>query len=246
MATTSRILFAGCIALASGIYAQPPARLTGRVTAEETGKPLAGVTVLATQQISSGRPVILRALTNGDGAYVIDGAPPGSYGLCIHAGTAYLDPCEWGGPVASSPGGASQEIRLRLGIRLVVKLDDASGYAANRDPKKPGSPLAVTVAGASGRERPVPLTSQGGGVYEYSYLTPPDTVLRLRVASNEFLLADASGSAIDERGYVFSVTTPSAVTPPSGRPSRRLPFTLVRFGPPPVLVPVKIRGKKSP
>jgi len=193
-----------------------------------------------------GAPVILRALTNEEGTYVIDGAPAGSYGLCVHAGTAYLDPCDWGVPVAGSAGGASQEIRLRLGIRVVVKLHDPSGHAANRDPKKPGSPLAVTVAGASGRERPLPLTNYGGGVYEYSYLTPAETALRLRVSSNEFLLADASGSPIDERGHMFSVTTPSAAASASKRPERRVPFSVVRFGPPPLVVPVKVRGRKSP
>jgi hypothetical protein len=80
-------------------------------------------------------------------------------------------------------------------------------------------------------------------VYEYSYLTPAETALRLKVASNEFFLADASGSPIDERGHIFSVKTPSATAPPK-RPNMRLPFSVVRFGPPPVVLPVKIRGKK--
>jgi len=83
-------------------------------------------------------------------------------------------------------------------------------------------------------------------VYEYSYLTPAETALRLRVSSNEFFLADAAGSPIDERGHIFSVTTPSAAASASKRPQRRVPFTVVRFGPPPVVVPVKIRGKKAP
>jgi hypothetical protein len=83
-------------------------------------------------------------------------------------------------------------------------------------------------------------------VYEYSYLTPAETALRLKVASNEFFLADASGSPIDERAHISSVTTPAATARASERRSKRLPFTVVRFGPPPVVVPVKIRGRKGP
>ncbi len=115
MTTTSRIILVECVALLLRIYAQPSSRLTGRVVADESGKPLAGVTVLATQRIAPGPPVILRVLTDGDGSYAIDNAAAGAYNLCFHAGTAYLDPCDWGAPIRALAGGPAQEIRLRLG-----------------------------------------------------------------------------------------------------------------------------------
>jgi hypothetical protein len=72
----------------------------------------------------------------------------------------------------------------------VVWVVDPAGHAAGRDPHKPGSVVAVTLRSASARERPLPLTHQGGRVYEYSFLAPENAALRVKVASGEFLLAD--------------------------------------------------------
>lgn len=241
----SRILLIGCAMLASGVYAQSSGRLAGRVLADHNGKPLGGVTVVAARRIAPAPPVILRMVTDAQGRYSIDAASAGSYSVCIHAGTAYLNPCEWGSPVTVSTSDPAQEIRLRLGVRVVVKADDSSGHSASRDPNPPGSVLAVTLADGSGIEHPVPLTSEGAGIYEYSYLAPAQTALRLKVSSSHFLLADSSGSPIDERGHVFPVTTPSLAARSSALQNIRLPFTPPRFGPPPVAVPVRIRGKKG-
>jgi hypothetical protein len=111
-------------------------------------------------------------------------------------------------PITASAGGPAQEIRLRLGIPVAV--DGRFGRLRGQPgPEEAWSVLAVILADASGIERPIPLTNQGGAVYEYSYLAPARTALRVKVSSNEFLLADGSGSPIDERGQVFSAVTPS-------------------------------------
>jgi hypothetical protein len=240
-----RIVVLGSVALLSGLNAQSPGRLTGQVLADETGKPLAGFTVVAVQRVAPSPPVVLRAVADSDGVYAIENAPPGAYAICVTTQSVYLDPCAWGAPVAGVAGGPSQDIRLRLGIPVVVRVVDVDGHAAGRDPNKPGSVVAVTLADAQGRERLVPLTNRGAGIYEYSYLTLPQAALRVKVASGEFLLADDSGSPIDERGHIFAVTTPSAAAAAPEQPRIRPPFTAPRFGPAPVTVLVKIRAKKG-
>jgi hypothetical protein len=245
MPVSFRIAVLSGVALLSGLKAQSPGRLTGRVLADKTGKPLAGFTVVAVQRVAPSPPVVLRGVADSDGVYAIDNAPPGAYAICVTTQSVYLDPCAWGAPVAGVAAGPSQDIRLRLGIPVVVRVVDAQEHAASRDPKKPGSVVAVSLADAQGRERLVPLTNRGTNIYEYSYLTLPQAALRVKVASGEFLLADDSGSPIDERGHIFAVTTPSAAVGATEQPRIRPPFTVGRFGPAPVVVPVRIRGKKG-
>lgn len=137
-----------------------------------------------------------------------------------------------------------QESRLRLGVRVVIKVNDAAAHAVGLRADRPGSILAVTLADGSGVERPVPFETQSGGTYEYSYLAPAQKALRLKVSSSQFLLADGSGLPIDERGHVFPIVTPLPAARKPGVPNIRLPFTAPRFGPPPVVVSVGIRGRR--
>ena len=90
----------------------------------------------------------------------------------------------------------------------------------------------------------MPVVSYSDRMYEYSYLAPARAALRVKVSSSEFLLTDGSDSRIDERGHVFSITTPSLEARTPALPNIRFPFTAPRFGPQPVVIPVKIRGKK--
>lgn len=243
MTRNLRVLLLTCLVFTSSVKAQSPGGLSGIILADDTSRPLAGVTVVATQHVPARPAVIRRAVTAADGTYMFDGVPPGAYALCVHAGLAYLNPCEWESPVVRAAGGPSQEIRLRRGIPVVVKLIDTFGEAADRGPKRL-PPAAVTVRAGAGRDRPMAVTNRGAGAYEYSCVAPPETALRVRVSSREFLLADVSGLPIDERGHAFSVTTPSAAKA-SGPPKIPIPpFGAGRPGPPTVVLTVQVRGKK--
>ncbi len=223
MATNPRNVVSWCLALALALSAQSPGRLTGRVVAEESGLPVAGRAVQAMERKASGAPTILRAVTDANGTYAIDGAPAGTYMLCAPRSGVYLDPCEWGPPITASTGAPSPEMRLRLGIQVTLHVDDPLGLAAMGGLQRPGSAVSVTLT-EGGKARVLPLATQGALSYEYSELIPPGRTVQIRVASSTFLLADGAGAPIAD-GYVFSVVTPAA--PGS-----------------PVVVQVRIRGKK--
>ena len=223
MATNRRNVVSWCLALASALSAQAPGRLTGRVVAEESGQPLAGRTVQAMERKASGAPTILRAVTDANGTYAIDGAPAGTYMLCAPRSGVYLDPCEWGPPILASTGTPAPDLRLQLGVQVTLRVNDPLGLAATLG--MPGSGVSVTLT--QGRKSwGLPLGRQGGASYDYSDLLPSGRTVGIRVASGQFLLADDSGSPIAD-AYVFSVATPSAPAPP-------------------VVVQVRIRGKKAP
>ena len=158
MATNLRNVVSWCLALASALSAQSPARLTGRVVAEESGQPVAGRTVQAIERKASGAPTILRAVTDVNGRYAINGAPAGTYILCAPRAGLYLDPCEWGPPVMASTGTPAPDMRLELGVQVRVRIDDPLDLAANPGPQRPGSAVLVTLR-EGGEARALPLST---------------------------------------------------------------------------------------
>lgn len=59
----------------------PPGSITGRVTAGDTGQPIAGICASASQ---IGGPAVTSARTGSDGTYAISGVTPGRYRVKFH------------------------------------------------------------------------------------------------------------------------------------------------------------------
>lgn len=160
---------------ASVLLAQNRGSLAGKVLADDTGKPLAGVMVvtIAGSSIQEGRSSVFRSVTDENGAYFLPGLPPGTYRICVSDAKDYLDPCQWGPEtsinVVDTP--ANLNLRLRKGARLVVRIADPNGLVAGY--KKaveaaasvPGAFTNVTLSDAEGNSKLVPLTHWADNIY---------------------------------------------------------------------------------
>jgi hypothetical protein len=93
--------------------------LTGSVVADDTGSPLVGATVVATQKTASfsQRPSIYKVLVDGAGQYSMT-LPAGQYQLCVHSAGVYLDPCLWGSAGVASV--ASAAVSVHFGSRKAL------------------------------------------------------------------------------------------------------------------------------
>ncbi len=241
------------------LVAQERGQLTGKLLAQGSGRPILGARIVGVKQepaYSTSGPTVIRAITDSIGSYRFENVPTGFYRLCVYEAGDYLDPCQWSRPAeaAVSAGTVSLDIRLEQGVWVSVRVEDPQNLVAQHEARSvgrfvpPAGFVTVSVAEASGRARPVPLTHRAERLLDYSALVPADAPLRLVVASDVFLLADAAGTPIDARGHSVALRLPvPAAAPPTDRPRFPPPIgSPVGSGARATIIPIRIRGFGNP
>jgi hypothetical protein len=217
------------ILIAGGASAQTSGSVSGRILAEDTGLPLEGVTVNAIKSTEGG-PVIASTVSSAGGEFIFDNVSPGIYRICVHEAGEYLNPCEWDGTVSVNVSGSSSraaDIRLKRGVWLSVRIADPNNLVATLAQKLPGGFAAVFVTNSTGASGPVPLTSSGHGVYEYSKLVMPNSKMTVIVNGIGVQLGNGQGTLLPGSRYSASITIP-AVAAPTQTTKLKLPLGLDR------------------
>jgi len=168
---------------------QGPSSLSGRVFVDGDGDGrfsdgdagLAGVEVVLTGRTATGQPVRAATRTRGDGQFLFDGLPPGSYAVSgppglTRAGTVNGQPvgeaCDGGvARIALPPGAVAEsysfaEIRPAALSGLVLLDDDGA--------EEPFAGVTVLLSGVDGRGRVVQLAAEADarGCYRFVGLHP--------------------------------------------------------------------------
>jgi hypothetical protein len=156
---------------------------------------------------------------------------PGKSVLCVDAGKAYLDPCQWspGTTAIDTSRSTRLDLPLRKGVLVVVRLHDPTGAAqavrtaTSALDSVPAPPVSVMIEDASGAMRPVPFVGSTATSADFSVLVPSYTGFNLVVGSSQLALADTSSSPLAQNVFRTSLTSPTASTSapilsPLGRP----------------------------
>jgi len=246
MMTLRRFVTASVLGLSLGtapyLLSQNGVSIGGRVYDADSNAPLSGVRISSVWiPVGSAAPVAVLARSQDDGSFALTVAP-GSRVVCVDAGKAYLDPCQWspGTTTIDTARSSRLDLPLRRGVLLIVRLHDPTGAgqaALNATPalaKVPAPLVAVTAVDASGASRPIPFVASSGANSEFSLLVPPSTTFRLGVASSTLQLADVSGNPLAQNAFSTSLVVPTASEgpPPSplGRPlGSHIPSRIFNF-----------------
>ncbi len=182
------------------------ASIAGTVLDAKTLKPIPAALVMAVR--SDLPPLSRNTRSGGDGAFQIQGLPPGEYSLCVQApDDRYLEPGQWSGsPTAITlvSGQAAGGVSLRVTAASVVNIQvrDAQKVLSQmtRDGNRPE--LTLGVWGPNGLYYPAHVSggaSAAGalpGGFAYRIAVPRDTALKLSIASRDLKLGDALGAAL--------------------------------------------------
>lgn len=200
------------------LQSQAKVVIGGRVYDADTNVPLPGVRIsTVSPPAGSAPPVVALARSQDDGNFALS-VPPGPHVICVDAGKAYLDPCNWapGTTVIDTARSSTLNLPLRKGVLLVVNVHDPNGSAqAARQANPalaavPAPPVAVTVHDASGAVRPIPFVESSAASYRFALVVPPATDFNLKVTSELLRLADSAGSPIAQNVFQAAVTSPAA------------------------------------
>ena len=185
------------------------ATLTGRVTARDSLRPLAGATIVAFRlPLDPGfGPDIQRATTTLDGNYRFADLKSGSYRLCIVTTGYYLDPCDWADPISTTVGltSSTKDILLDPGVPVTLALDDPQSHSRAVSLAQPL--VSATVSNSSGRIRHLIVKNTGAGLRGVQ-LVPSGSNIQIRVSSQTVMLGDSDGNRIDEKGHTISLPAP--------------------------------------
>ncbi len=216
-------LIASCAAAAGIAAAQA---LSGTVTADDTGAPIGGATVVAIQKTVSHaqQPAIYWAGTDSAGRYAMT-VSAGQYQLCVHGAGVYLNPCEWGAGNRTVPvsAAATADLRLKKGAWLIVRIHDRERLMPHAETVRGGAVTAF-VAGGTIPQFPLPLIYDHGSVRDYGAVVPMNLAMRARVVSASLVLNDSTGVPLGAEGVPFQVTA-------ADFPANTLPREVARMFP---------------
>lgn len=177
--------------------------LNGTVTASDTGSPLAGATVIAIQRpaSTSQMPTIYKSVVDAGGNYAL-AVSTGQYQLCVRAlpapASLYLDPCQWGAPVAatmSSGSSAVVPLSLQKGVRFIVRVHDPNKLLAQAETLT-GTAVSAFVAGPSVKQFPLQMVYSDGIVRDYGTVIPINVAMTVTISSNTVALSDRAGDPL--------------------------------------------------
>ncbi len=211
---------------------QNTAALSGIVTAQDDGKPIAAAIVQAVR--STPIPAVaFNTVSAANGSFSFSKMPAGTYRLCVQAqGTAFLNPCDWDlgrnslkSPIAPSGTTAANEViiaaaqqranfalKVKRGTVVQINLNDSGQLAAaSASPSAPGvgkgAPhvmLGVIVPG--GLIRPLTQVSKSAASSVHQAVIPFDTPVKLSVYSGQLQLAHEDGKPIAEKGDAIDIS----------------------------------------
>jgi len=141
------------------------------------------------------------ATSLSDGSFSFERLIEGDYRICVHsAGTAWLNPCEWGPqspPITISKLQTSVKnpIILKLGVFVSIRVVDSSQLLEQHESKT------------------ARVLSKDSGSRGQQILIPYDTVKTLSVYSSLFRLSDQAGVPVAGNGIIIPVTVASGASP---------------------------------
>ncbi|MBI2685205.1 MAG: carboxypeptidase regulatory-like domain-containing protein [Acidobacteria bacterium] len=212
------IIIVGITIAALPTYAQGQSGGVRGTILDSDGKPLKGGFAVVSRKDPAGarggggRKTSLA--TGNDGVFSIAGLPAGAYTLCIQApGTDLLDPCRWGSApavnVTASQVAAAGNIRLAMGARLRVRLQDQQGQLDAHEGITKGAHVLVGVWTADGLFQRATSSARGKAFREYSLLIPRGTPLRLNVYSKYFQIQDGADKPQPLSGFMSAIQAPA-------------------------------------
>ncbi|MGJ5814495.1 carboxypeptidase-like regulatory domain-containing protein [Paludibaculum fermentans] len=209
--------------------------ISGFVLERSTLQPVPAALIMAFQDGSA--PSAKNTQTGADGAFLIQDLSGGTYTICVQAGEAYLDTCQWtdlNTSIVLAPGETSTGILVKLAAAsiLAIEVRDAQKLTSQitKDGRRPE--LSLGVWGPKGLYHPaypvatVPAphgTQNTMGANTFHISIPRDTPLNFYAGSRDLVLGDANGAVIagSENQQAFQHRTGDA-KPPS--------FTLTVLG----------------
>ncbi len=183
--------------LAGGLLAQNEGAVHGAAVTEDN-QPLVNVRVTATRQYAEGVSAFsLSATTRPDGAFSLEGLPPGTYRVCVHAPAGMLDPCHWSQTpptVTLAPGEVVDTFRITVprGALVKVRLKDAGKLLSKNEGKKADASVLVGVWTDRGLFYPAAVVAEDSGGRDHAITVPYDLAVTLSAHSKFFKLADAT------------------------------------------------------
>jgi len=159
------------------------------------------------------------ATSLSDGSFSFNGLIEGDYRICVHsAGTAWLNPCEWGPqspPVTISKLQTSVKnpIILKLGVFVSIRVEDPSQLLDRHETKTAGAHLLIGVTNDANAFVPARVLSRDLGGRGQQILIPYDTVKTLSVYSSLFRLSDQADVPVAGNGILIPVTVASGASP---------------------------------
>jgi hypothetical protein len=200
-------------------HGQAQVQLSGRLSDQASGAPIAGlaITLLKPPSGSSPQPQVFRATTRGDGSYSL-GVPAGAYRICAEEVQGFLDPCQWrlGSTdfvVSAMAVQSVQNVALLKGRELTIRVLDYTGSLKVASAAGVSAPaVSASVVDSSGKSHLIPFRKTTGSVHVFSLLVPL-ALHTLHVSSPVATLAAPDGKALTAAGYTATVDT--AVAPAS-------------------------------
>jgi hypothetical protein len=198
------------LAASVGMAQTGTAGIQGVVLDAKTLKPIATAWVMANR--SGPPPFVKRTKSGSDGAFQIQGLTAGTYSLCVQAaGDQYLDPCQWNGSPTTvtlvsgqNAAGLSLKVAPASILNILVQDPQQALSQKTRDGRRPD--LTLGVWGPKGTYYPAhaaggqsaALNLPGNAIRSYSYrlAVPPDTALKVHIASHDLKIGDAAGLSL--------------------------------------------------
>jgi hypothetical protein len=210
------------LSCAVAIYGQAQVQVSGRITDQASGTPVAGlaITIIQAPSASSPQPRVYHATSARDGSYAVS-LPLGSYRICTEEAEGYLDPCQWQlastAIVVTAP--TTRNIVLQTGRPLIVRIVDSAGLLKVAPSARVIAPaVSASVTDSSGKTRLIPFRRTAGAVHEFSLLVPLASYT-LHVVSSVATLAAPDGTILSAAGFNTPINTAALPkTPPSWLP----------------------------
>lgn len=185
----------------------PAQKLTGALTAADTGAPIAGASILAVQQTASRtqKPLMYSGPTDTGGNFAIQ-ASPGLYKLCAHAAGLYLDPCQWGIPTAvtvAAGATVNSPLKLTKGGKFIVRVHDPQRLLRQQETTFQRT-VSVSITGATAKPFFLPVVYDDGNIRDYGAVVPLNLPMNAMVFDGGHVtIGDRQGAALASGGVPF-------------------------------------------
>ena len=192
---------------------QAAVQVTGHITDQASGAPVAGLAISFIQLPSgaSSEPRVFRTTSRPDGSYSFE-VSPGSYRICAEEVQGYLDPCQWrlGATDFVASAAAVQTVRdftLEKGRKPIVRvLDSTASLTATSLADVTAPALSISVVDSRGTTRVIAFRQTVGSVHEFTPLVPLASY-SLHVSSSVANPAAPDGTALTSAGYNATIDT---------------------------------------
>jgi hypothetical protein len=169
------------------------------VVQDESGKPVAGATAVATG-VGTSTHQSHTVTTNAAGAYSFTGLEPGQYLVCVQTpGGPHLDPCQWSKPapitVSSGATAANQATTAVKGAVIQVRIDDPLKLMSTGKGSSAGD-IVVGLLLPRDLLQPMRLASSDAGGRTYDAAIPTGTPVRVQIHSTHLQISDSVGLSL--------------------------------------------------